>query len=177
MESPLCLCVWVQIPTHHLQPVQCWKSHLLSLNLHFFISWDVTELIVTVYIKASCELKHATWVLAVIMSRTHPEGLKLPYCLRKWPICIATWIFTVNDFDWDSNASTVGQFHSLKTQLVQQFGICTEICLEIPAGLSGIVLQNQVGESFYHFCSWICFKPLTEPKLSDRIPLVTIQPG
>lgn len=57
------------------------------------------------------------------------------------------------------NASTVGQFQPLKTQLVQQVGIYTEICLEIPAGLSAIVLQNQVGESFYHFCGWICFKP------------------
>lgn len=93
------------------------------------------------------------------MSRTHPGGLKLPYRLRKWPICIATWIFTVNDFDWDSNASPVGPFHSLKTQLVQPFGIHTEMCLEMPAGLSAIVLQNQVGESFYHFCRWICFKP------------------
>ena len=40
------------------------------------------------------------------------------YYLRKWPICIATWIFTVNDFDWDSNVLTAGSFHSLKIQLV-----------------------------------------------------------
>lgn len=87
-SSPLTTCLMLQ------------KSPV-PLSLHFFFSWDVTELIVSVHIKVSCELKHATWVLAVIMSRTRPEGLKLPQQLRKWPICIATWIGTVIDFDWD----------------------------------------------------------------------------
>lgn len=44
------------------------------------------------------------------------------YYLRKWPICIATRIFTVNNFDWDSDDLTAGLFHSLKSSCCSSLG-------------------------------------------------------
>lgn len=93
---------------------QVTSSFRISISLSHRVvaktNWDTTHKSYSV----NWNMLHRCWLsLLAGLTQWNPN-----YYLRKWPICIATWIFTVIDFDWDSNALTAGWFHSLKIQLV-----------------------------------------------------------